>query len=107
MPLSFELIYAIRSQCAVTLRTMLFIVLLLIIGDALGISSPIQSFITYRYSIELEPDIADLWWTVDIDANEITFELHMKTTGWIALGISPGKMSTDRSTLVTQRIVFL
>ncbi len=86
---------------------MLFIALLLIIGDALAISSPIQSFTTYRYSTELQPDIADLWWTVDTDANEITFELHMKTTGWIALGISPGKTSTDRSTLVAQRIVFL
>ncbi|CAF4944392.1 unnamed protein product, partial [Rotaria socialis] len=69
---------------------MLFIVLLLIIGDVLAISSPIQPFTTYKYSIELQPDIADLWWTVDSDANEITFELHMKTTGWIALGISPG-----------------
>ncbi|CAF1166007.1 unnamed protein product [Adineta steineri] len=83
-------IYATTSRCAVTFRTMLFIVLLLIIGDALAISSPIQPFTAYRYSTELEPDIADLWWTVDIDANEITFELHMKTTGWIALGISPG-----------------
>ncbi|CAF3248125.1 unnamed protein product [Rotaria socialis] len=68
---------------------MLFIVLLLIIGDVLAISSLIQPFTTYKYSIELQPDIADLWWTVDSDANEITFELHMKTTGWIALGISP------------------
>ena len=25
---------------------------------------------------------------------EIIFELHMKTTGWVALGISPGKEST-------------
>ena len=107
MLLSLESIFSIRLRCAVTLRTMLCIVLLLIIGDALAISSPIQSFTTYRYSIELELNIADLWWTVDTDANEITFELHMKTTGWIALGISPGKMLTDRSTLVVQRIVFL
>ncbi len=90
MLLSFELIYAIRSWCAVTLRTMLFIALLLIIGDALAISSPIQSFTTYRYSIELEPDIADLWWTIDEHQQEIIFELHVNTTGWIALGISPG-----------------
>ncbi|CAM4957108.1 unnamed protein product [Rotaria socialis] len=32
---------------------------------------------------------ADLWWTVNDDKQEILFELHVKTTGWIALGISP------------------
>ncbi|CAF4288315.1 unnamed protein product [Rotaria magnacalcarata] len=70
---------------------MLFIVLLLVaIGDVVSISSPITPFTTYRYSTELEKGIADLWWTVYNGAKDITFELHMKTTGWIALGISPG-----------------
>jgi hypothetical protein len=69
---------------------MLFILFLLVIGDVRAKSSPIQPFTTYRYATELEPGIADLWWTVDNGAKEITFELHMKTTGWIALGISPG-----------------
>ncbi|CAF2973272.1 unnamed protein product [Rotaria socialis] len=70
---------------------MLFIVLLLVaIGDVVSISSPITPFTTYRYSTELEKGIADLWWTVDNGAKDITFELHMKTTGWVALGISPG-----------------
>ncbi|CAF0896019.1 unnamed protein product [Adineta steineri] len=31
----------------------------------------------------------DLWWTVDDAEKEITFEYHVKSTGWIALGISP------------------
>jgi hypothetical protein len=35
--------------------------------------------------------VADLWWTIDDVKKEITFELHIKTTGWIALGISPGR----------------
>ncbi|CAM4973996.1 unnamed protein product [Rotaria socialis] len=85
---------------------MLFIVLLLIIGNVLAISSLIQSFTTYKYSIELQPDIADLWWTVDSDANEITFELHMKTTGWIGLGISPGGGMKGADThVITKRIL--
>ncbi|CAF4296506.1 unnamed protein product, partial [Rotaria magnacalcarata] len=70
---------------------MLFIVLLLVaIGDVVSISSPITPFTSYRYSTELEKGVAHLWWTIDNGAKDITFELHMKTTGWIALGISPG-----------------
>ena len=56
-----------------------------------AIASPLAPYTAYRYSIELHPDVADLWWTIDESKNEITFELHMKTTGWIALGISPGR----------------
>ena len=56
-----------------------------------AISSPVKPYTTYRYSTTIAPDIADLWWTVDEPRKEITFELHVKTTGWIALGISPGK----------------
>jgi hypothetical protein len=55
-----------------------------------GTSSPIQPYTTYRYSIELQRNVADLWWTVNETKQEIIFELHIKTTGWIALGISPG-----------------
>ncbi|CAF3465404.1 unnamed protein product [Rotaria socialis] len=54
-----------------------------------GIASPLQPFTTYDHSIQLEANIAELWWTVNNAAQEITFELHMKTIGWIALGISP------------------
>ncbi|UJR14303.1 hypothetical protein I4U23_001293 [Adineta vaga] len=50
---------------------------------------PIQPFVTYKYSAELQENIADLWWTIDDAEREITFELHIKSTGWIALGISP------------------
>ncbi|CAF1647274.1 unnamed protein product [Rotaria magnacalcarata] len=62
----------------------------LAIGDVVSISSPITPFTSYRYSTELEKGVAHLWWTIDNGAKDITFELHMKTTGWIALGISPG-----------------
>jgi hypothetical protein len=54
-------------------------------------SSPIPPFIKYNHAVELQQNISDLWWTTDDVNREITFELHMKTTGWIALGISPGK----------------
>jgi hypothetical protein len=64
---------------------------LLIVQQCNGISSPIQPFNTYQHSTELEPNVSDLLWTVDDVKQEIIFELHMKTTGWIALGISPGK----------------
>lgn len=56
-----------------------------------GISSPIRTFSTYKHSIELEHGIADLWWTIDDVEREIIFEYHAKTTGWIGLGISPGR----------------
>jgi hypothetical protein len=56
-----------------------------------GISSPILPYINYRYSTELQPNVADLWWTVNETQQDIVFELHIKTTGWIALGISPGR----------------
>jgi len=64
---------------------------LLVFKKCYSTSSPLQPFITYDHSIELGPAIADLWWTVDDAEREITFELHIKTTGWIALGISPSK----------------
>ncbi|CAF0896092.1 unnamed protein product [Adineta ricciae] len=54
-----------------------------------GISSPIQPFTEYKHSTELQANISDLWWTIDDAEREIVFELHVKTTGWIALGISP------------------
>lgn len=53
-------------------------------------SSPISPFTTYQYTTEIESGVVDLWWNVDQTKQEITFELHMKTNGWIALGISPG-----------------
>ncbi len=61
------------------------------IDNCNSISSSIASFINYTDSIELQADKADLFWIVDDVKKEITFELHINTTGWIALGISPGK----------------
>ena len=57
-----------------------------------GISSPIEPYLNYTYSIELLSDKADLWWSIDNSTNEITFELHINTIGWIALGISPSNI---------------
>ena len=57
------------------------------------ISSPIQPFASYRNTTELMENVADLWWTVNDLKMEITFELHVKTTGWIALGIALGQTS--------------
>lgn len=47
---------------------------------------------TYNYSISLQENVSVLWWNVNEVTQEITFELQVKTTGWIALGISPGKL---------------
>ncbi|UJR19902.1 hypothetical protein I4U23_023034 [Adineta vaga] len=68
---------------------------LVMVNKCNGISSPIQPFTEYKHSIELQTNISDLWWTVDDAEQEILFELHMKTTGWIALGISPGGGMTN------------
>ncbi|CAF2851989.1 unnamed protein product [Rotaria sp. Silwood2] len=66
-----------------------FIISSVVIENSRAISSPLAPFTTYKHSIELQKNVADLWWTVDDNEREITFELHMNTTGWIALGISP------------------
>ncbi|CAF5204153.1 unnamed protein product, partial [Rotaria magnacalcarata] len=54
-----------------------------------AISSPIPPYTNYTYATELQPNLADLWWSIDDLRNEITVEFHINTTGWIALGISP------------------
>jgi hypothetical protein len=71
----------------------LFLLLLVVVVEkSNGISSPIEPFTTYKHSAELETNVADLWWTVDDAEREIIFELHIKTKGWIALGISPSRV---------------
>ena len=62
----------------------------LLLRQICAVSSPLKTFTSYTHSIELQPRLADLWWSVDDVRKEITFEFHMNTTGWIALGISPG-----------------
>ncbi|CAF3937549.1 unnamed protein product, partial [Rotaria sp. Silwood1] len=54
-----------------------------------GITSPITPRIIYKHSLQLKTNVADLWWTTNEVEKEIIFELHINTTGWIALGISP------------------
>lgn len=68
------------------------ILLLCFIKNFLCISSPIQPLSNHTYSTELKKNVGDLWWTIDDNKKEIIFELHINTTGWIALGISPGKL---------------
>lgn len=72
----------------------IFILLATVIHLIHGISSPITPYTSYDHSTELAAGVADLWWTFDEAKQEITFELHIQTTGWIALGISPGRTST-------------
>ncbi len=67
------------------------IILFLAVHKSTGISSPLQPYTTYPYSTELQRNLADLWWRINENEQEIIFELHIKTTGWIALGISPGR----------------
>ena len=66
------------------------LILLLVIDKCSSVSSPVRPFTTYNHSVELKINVADLWWTVNETQQDILFELHIKTTGWIALGISPG-----------------
>jgi hypothetical protein len=75
----------------IRLYTIFYLIIsLFVVERSNAISSPVQPYTNYRYSTELQPNVADLWWTVDETKQEIIFELHIKTTGWIALGISPG-----------------
>lgn len=74
-------------------------ILLLLIGTSKAVTSPIVPYTTYNYSIELKPNVAYLFWTANEKKQEITFELHINTTGWIALGISPGKTRIQRTLL--------
>ena len=38
-------------------------------------------------------DVAKLWWTANDTTKDITFELHVKTTGWVSLGIGSSTIS--------------
>ncbi|UJR07225.1 hypothetical protein I4U23_011513 [Adineta vaga] len=59
------------------------------INQCTGITTPITPFTQYKHSAELQVNVADLFWSVNDTKEEIIFELHIKSTGWIALGISP------------------
>ncbi|CAF2857131.1 unnamed protein product [Rotaria sp. Silwood2] len=59
---------------------------LLLIESIKGITSPITPYTKYNHSVKLKTNIADLWWTINETKQEILFELHIHTTGWIALG---------------------
>ena len=88
------------------LYTVSYIILsLLAVQKCNGISSPIQPYTNYKYSTELQTNVADLWWTVNETKQDIIFELHIKTTGWIALGISPG-ISLNRTIILYSSLTF-
>lgn len=71
------------------------LVFLQFVSHIKGLTSPIKPFATYPNATELIEDVADLWWTVNDAHAEITFELHVKTTGWIALGFALGRCSSE------------
>ena len=66
--------------------------LLIMTKESICISSPLTPFTTYNYFTSLEVNVSDLWWNINETSQEIIFELHVKTTGWMGLGISPGKI---------------
>lgn len=81
-------------------RFLSFVILSLCLVQYLdAATSPIPPYNNYTYATELQPNLADLWWTIDDVRQEITFELHVKTTGWVALGISPGETIVHGSRL--------
>jgi hypothetical protein len=57
------------------------VISLLSVQKSNAITSPIQPFTNYKYSTELQINVADLWWTVNEIEQDIIFELHIKTTG--------------------------
>jgi hypothetical protein len=78
------------------LRTVAFVVTLtvsFVVHGTSAPSSPLAPYGNYDNFIAVKENVSDLWWTVNTTGKEITFELHVKTTGWIALGISPGRSS--------------
>jgi hypothetical protein len=77
-------------QIRITLWLYIFLNL---IERCIGISSPLQPFTTYKHTVELQIRVAQVWWTVNDIEQTITFELHVNTIGWIALGIIPGRKS--------------
>ena len=54
-------------------------------------ASPFAPLMNYSHTVTLKTDVSQLWWSVDEKNEEITFEIHVKTTGWIGLGISLGR----------------
>lgn len=81
--------------CVLLFRLFLFLVLAAFSqGKRLGPTSPL------RYSRFLDPSRAVfLRWDFDYEAEFITFELQVRTTGWVGLGI------TDRYTFVGSDLV--
>lgn len=65
-----------------------WLMFLFMIRTSYQANSPISPRLNYSHSKELKTNVAYLWWTVNEINQNIIFELHVNTTGWIALGIS-------------------
>ena len=94
-PHRYPLLVQKRSR-SLTMSPMLFmftigLVVMVVRGSHAILDMPLP-LTTYNYSISLQENVSVLWWNVNEVTEEIIFELHVKTTGWIALGISPGKL---------------
>ena len=65
-------------------RMLLLLLLTLVLG-ALG-AHDLSS--TYPFRLNLHEDYT-LYWTFDNDAQNITFAVRVRTTGWVGFGLSP------------------
>ena len=53
----------------------------------------------YPYHLEIQPnDEYHLYWK--FDAETVTFELHVRTTGWVGFGISPTGGMVDADIMI-------
>ena len=67
------------------LSTVLLVCLLTVVPTALS-SHDLNS--TYKFQATLHEDYT-LYWTFDNDAQNITFAVRVRTTGWVGFGLSP------------------
>lgn len=79
---------------------------MMIIDQAWTISSPVSPLMKYAHSTELYSGVADLWWSIDNEKGEILMEFHVNTTGWVGLGISPGRSCMFKIFIIQCKIMF-
>lgn len=70
---------------------LLFRLLLLMVLAALSQGNHLGPTSRLRYSRFLDPsNVIFLRWDFDLEAEIITFELQVQTTGWVGLGVTNG-----------------
>ena len=67
------------------LSTIFLVCLLTVVPTALAAHN-LNS--TYKFQAKLHDDYT-LYWTFDNDAQNITFAVRVRTTGWVGFGVSP------------------